>query len=77
LVINREVYLNLRRELTLKRYFAYVIFCLLFLGFISSSAAQQQTLQQAQLLKQQVPPISVQNVKGNIYQLKGGMGANI
>jgi len=67
----------LRRELTLKRYFAYVIFCLLFLGFISSSAAQQQTLQQAQLLKQQVPPISVQNVKGNIYQLKGGMGANI
>ena len=67
----------MRRELTLKRYFAYVIFCLLFLGFISSSAAQQQTLQQAQLLKQQVPPISVQNVKGNIYQLKGGMGANI
>jgi len=61
----------------MKRYFSYVIVCLLFLGFISSSAAQQQTLQQAQLLKQQVPPISVQNVKGNIYQLKGGMGANI
>jgi len=60
----------------MKRYFSYVIFCLLFLGFMSSSAAQQQTSQQAQLLKQKAPPISVQNVKGNIYQLKGGMGAN-
>jgi len=56
----------------MKRYFAYVIFCLLFLGFDSSSAAQQQT----KPLKQEVPPISVQNVKGKIYQLKGGMGAN-
>jgi glyoxylase-like metal-dependent hydrolase (beta-lactamase superfamily II) len=60
----------------MKRSFAYVIFCLLFLGLISPSSAQQLTSQQAQPLKQEIPPISVQNVKGNIYQLKGGMGAN-
>ena len=60
----------------MKRSFAYVIFCLLFLGFISSSTAQQQTSQQAQPLKQEMPPLSIQNVRGNIYQLKGGIGAN-
>ena len=60
----------------MKRSFAYVIFCLLFLGLISPSSAQQLTSQQAQPLKQEIPPISVQNVKGNIYQLKGGMGVN-
>jgi glyoxylase-like metal-dependent hydrolase (beta-lactamase superfamily II) len=60
----------------MKRSFAYVISCLLLLGLISSILAQQPTLQQAQPLKQEVPPISVQNVKGTIYQLKGGMGAN-
>jgi glyoxylase-like metal-dependent hydrolase (beta-lactamase superfamily II) len=60
----------------MKRSFAYVISCLLLLGLISPILAQQPTLQQAQPLKQEVPPISVQNVKGTIYQLKGGMGAN-
>ncbi len=60
----------------MKRFFAYVIFCLLFLGLISPSLAQQQTSQQAQPLKQEVPPISAQSVKGNIYQIKGGVGAN-
>lgn len=60
----------------MKRFFAYVIFCLLFLGLISPSPAQQQTPQQAQPLKQEIPPISAQSVKGNIYQIKGGMGAN-
>ena len=60
----------------MKRFLAYIIFCLIFLGLISPISAQQQTSQQAQPLKQEVPPISVQNVKGNIYQLKGGMGAN-
>ncbi|MGA2317996.1 MAG: MBL fold metallo-hydrolase [Thermodesulfobacteriota bacterium] len=60
----------------MKRSFAYVISCLLLLGLISPILAQQPTSQQAQPLKQEVPPISVQNVKGNIYQLKGGMGAN-
>jgi glyoxylase-like metal-dependent hydrolase (beta-lactamase superfamily II) len=60
----------------MKRSFVHVICCLLFLSFISSSAAQQQTSQQAQPLKQEVPPLSVQNVRGNIYQLKGGIGAN-
>ena len=60
----------------MKRSFACVISCLLLLGLISPILAQQPTSQQAQPLKQEVPPISVQNVKGNIYQLKGGMGAN-
>jgi len=60
----------------MKRSFAYVIFCLLLLGLISTISAQQQTSQPGQLLRQEVPPISVQNVKGNIYQLKGGVGAN-
>jgi len=76
LVINSEVYPNFRRELSMKRFFAYIIFCLIFLSLISPSSAQQQTSQQTQPLKLEVPPISVQNVKGNIYQLKGGMGAN-
>jgi glyoxylase-like metal-dependent hydrolase (beta-lactamase superfamily II) len=60
----------------MKRSFVYVIYCLLFLGLISPTSAQQQTSQQAQPLKQEVPAISVQNVKGNIYQVKGGIGAN-
>jgi len=60
----------------MKRFFAHIIFCLLFLNFISPSSAQQQTPQQAQPLKQEVSPVSAQSVKGNIYQLKGGMGAN-
>jgi glyoxylase-like metal-dependent hydrolase (beta-lactamase superfamily II) len=60
----------------MKRSFAYVISCLLFLGLISPILAQQQASQQAQLQKQDVPSISVQNVKGNIYQVKGGVGAN-
>jgi cyclase len=60
----------------MKRHFAYIIFYLLFLGLLSPGSAQQLTSQPAQSLKPEVPPISVQNVKGNIYQLKGGMGAN-
>ena len=60
----------------MKRFFVYAIFSLLFLGLISPSPAQQQTSHQAQPLKQEVPPISAQSVKGNIYQLKGGVGAN-
>jgi len=60
----------------MKRYFASVIFCLLFLGLVPSISAQQQASQQTQPPKQEVPPVSVQKVKGNIYQLKGGMGAN-
>lgn len=60
----------------MKRFFVYAIFSLFFLGLISPSLAQQQTSQQAQPLKQEVPPISAQSVKGNIYQIKGGVGAN-
>jgi cyclase len=60
----------------MKRSVVYVIFCLLFLGLIPPTSAQQQTSQPAQPLKQEVPAISVENVKGNIYQLKGGIGAN-
>jgi glyoxylase-like metal-dependent hydrolase (beta-lactamase superfamily II) len=60
----------------MKRSFVSIIFCLLFLGFISSSAAQQLTSEPPQALKPEVPPISVQRVKGSIYQVEGGMGAN-
>jgi len=60
----------------MKRSFAYIVFCLFFLSLISPSLAQQQTSQQAQPLKQEVLLISIQNVRGNIYQVKGGMGAN-
>jgi cyclase len=60
----------------MKRSLTYVILCLLLLGLISPISAQQPTFQQAQQPKQEVPPVSVQNVKGTIYQLKGGMGAN-
>jgi cyclase len=60
----------------MKRSFVYIFFCLLFLGLVSLTSAQQQTSQQAQPLRQEVPAISVQNVKGKIYQLKGGAGAN-
>ena len=60
----------------MKRSIIYVIICLLCLSLISTSSAQQQASKQAQPLKQEVPAISVQNVKGNIYQIKDGMGAN-
>jgi len=60
----------------MRRSFFHVIFCLFSLGLISPTSAQQQTSQQAQPLRQDAPAISVQNVKGNIYQLKGGIGAN-
>jgi len=56
----------------MKRSLANVVFGLLFWGLISSSFAQQQ----AQPAKPEVPSISVQNIKGNIYQVKGGAGAN-
>ena len=60
----------------MKRSLTYVILCLLLLGLLPPISAQQPTSQQAQPPKQQVLPLSVQNVKGNIYQVKGGMGAN-
>jgi len=60
----------------MKRSLPYVILCLLLLGLFSPISAQQPTSQQAQPPKQEVPPVSVQNIKGTIYQLKGGMGAN-
>jgi len=60
----------------MKNSFASVIFCLLFLGLVPSISAQQQASQQTQPPKQEVPPVSVQKVKGNIYQIKGGVGAN-
>ena len=44
----------------MKRYFAYLIFFVLFLSVVSSSSAQTQTQ------KQEVPPLSVQNVRRNI-----------
>lgn len=60
----------------MKRSLSYVILCLLLLGLFPQISAQQPTSQQAQPPKQEVLPISAQNIKGNIYQVKGGMGAN-
>lgn len=60
----------------MKRALAKAVFGLLFWGLISSSFAQQQTLPKAQPAKPEIAPISVQNIKGNIHQVKGGAGAN-
>jgi len=60
----------------MKRSFTFVILCLLLLGLFPPVWAQQRTSQQTQPPRQEVLPVSVQNVKGNIYQVKGGMGAN-
>ena len=60
----------------MKRALAYVVLCFVLLGLFSPTSAQQPTSRQAQPPKQEVLPVSVQNVKGNIYQVKGGMGAN-
>ena len=60
----------------MKRSLAYVVLCLVLLGLFSPTSAQQPTSRQAQPPRQEVLPVSVQNVKGNIYQVKGGMGAN-
>lgn len=54
----------------MKRSSVYVISGLLFLLLISPSLAQQQTPPQA------APVITVQQVKANIYLLKGGMAAH-
>jgi glyoxylase-like metal-dependent hydrolase (beta-lactamase superfamily II) len=60
----------------MKRSLAYVILCLFLLGLFHQVSAQQPTSQQAQPPKQEISPVSVQNIKGNIYQVKGGMDAN-
>jgi glyoxylase-like metal-dependent hydrolase (beta-lactamase superfamily II) len=60
----------------MKRSLIYIILCLLLLGLFRPISAQQPTSQQTQPPKQEVLPVSVQNVKGNIYQVNGGMGAN-
>ena len=60
----------------MKRSFTCIILCLLLLGLIPPILAQQRASQQTQPSRQEVLPVSVQNVKGNIYQVKGGMGAN-
>ncbi len=60
----------------MKRSLTYIILCFLLLGLLRPVSAQQPTSQQAHPQKQEVLPVSVQNVKGSIYQVKGGMGAN-
>jgi cyclase len=57
------------------------LFICVFLGFfplapISLAWAQQQPPQPYQTPKSEIPPIYTQKVRGNIYQLQGGMGAN-
>jgi len=54
----------------MKRSLTYVVLCLVLLGFFSPTSAQLRPQ------KQEVLPVSVQNIKGKIYQVKGGMGAN-
>ncbi len=58
-----------------KRSVMYLVFALVLLGFIPPGLAQQAPAQ-AQPVRQTVPSISIQNVKGNIFQVKGGDGAN-
>ncbi len=60
----------------MKRCFSCVTVCLLLFGPFTAVRAQQATSLQSQPSKQEVLPVSTQNVKGNIYQVKGGMGAN-
>ncbi len=60
----------------MKQTLVKAIFGLLFWGLISSSFAQQQASPKAQPAKPEVAAISVQNIRGNIYQIKGGAGAN-
>ncbi len=61
----------------MKRLLTYIVLGLLLAGIIPPSSAQQPSSpEQAQPLKPEVPPISVLKVKGNIYEIKGGVGAN-
>ena len=60
----------------MKRSLTCIVLCFLLLGLLPPISAQPPTSQQAQPAKQEVLPVSVQNVKGNIYQVKGGVGAN-
>jgi cyclase len=51
--------------------------CFISLVLILPGLARTETPQKAPaLVQQEFPPISVQNVKGAIYQIKGGAGAN-
>ena len=60
----------------MKRFYSSVAFCYLFLVAVCPGIAQQQTLQAAQSASQEIPALSIENIRGNIYQVKGGMGAN-
>jgi cyclase len=48
----------------------FILLCVL-LGFCVASAQQQASTQ-----RQAPPPMSVEKIKGNIFQVKGGSGAN-
>lgn len=55
---------------------AFVILILVVLILVSFGTARQRTSPQSQPPRQEPPAISVQNLKGNIYQVKGGAGAS-
>ena len=58
----------------MRRFIVRVIACTLLLVTVCALYAQQGSSQQPQ--RQPNAPITVQNIKGNIYQVKGGAGAN-
>ncbi len=60
----------------MKRSFTCVILCLVLAGHFAPIWAQQPTSKQTQPPRQEVLRVSVEKVKDNIYQVKGGMGAN-
>jgi len=59
----------------MKNSFKFFLWLSLFLYFVSVTSGVSQQTKPAQP-SQESPPIAVQNVKGNIYEIKGGSGAN-
>jgi glyoxylase-like metal-dependent hydrolase (beta-lactamase superfamily II) len=59
----------------MKNSFKFFLWLSLFLFFVSVTSGVSQQTKPAQP-SQESPPIAVQNVKGNIYEIKGGSGAN-
>ncbi|MCX5806317.1 MAG: MBL fold metallo-hydrolase [Proteobacteria bacterium] len=59
----------------MKRSLIHIVLVIFFLCFVSPVIARQVS-KQAQPSRQEIQSVSIQNIKGNIYQVKGGSGAN-